>query len=385
MASELDARSRYANSRRADLFISIHHNHGPRGVNYTAVFYHRNSPESGKLADQISASLAFCMGTPNIGARSSAYRVLRDLKMPGVIVECSFMTNPSEDTRLANLSYNKLQAKGVAIGIINYVRQTKGRGVDFTTVFGPLDEMGNRTQVVADSTYRGDGPPPSVPFFQRQNQAPSDAAATAVATAPAMGASANSSDVADAWSSLESPEPGLSPLSSGAPTRLESIRQSAAENPSRSNTSSRASRSMASAGASRPGASNGSASRPSTSNSASRTNTAQPANRRNGSSATSARAGGNASGSTNAVRRTASASTTAGRATHSRPAQGATRSSGASSASRPVSTQKRPSALSPSSRATVPGQVVARSAGASSVPVTRPSSGSASVSYSRRQ
>jgi N-acetylmuramoyl-L-alanine amidase len=131
MGSELDARSRYANSRRADFFISMHHNHGPRGTNYTAVFYHRNSSVSGKLADQISASLAFCLGTPNIGSRASAYRVLKGLKMPGVIVECSFMTNSSEDARLANLAYNKLQAKGVAVGIINYIRQTKGRGVDF--------------------------------------------------------------------------------------------------------------------------------------------------------------------------------------------------------------------------------------------------------------
>jgi N-acetylmuramoyl-L-alanine amidase len=380
MASELDARSRYANSRGSDLFISMHHNHGPRGTNYTAVFYHRNSPKSAKLADQISASLAFCLGTPNIGARSSAYRVLRDLRMPGVIVECSFMTNAAEDSRLANLSYNKLQAKGVAVGIINFVRQTRGRGVDFTSVFGPLDELGNRTQVVADSTYRGEGPPPSLPFVGRTNPSPLDSTALASTAAFSESLEPTETDIRNTLASGGQESNGLSaelaPLPTGAPTRLEAIRQKAAQSSARgSHASNQRARPTASAEASRKSLarlhSTMSISRGSNKNSGS-SSASRP-------STSSRRSPSSANG--RVVARSSGASRTL---TAKRPdGTGSSRPAG-SSASRP-STGRPGSANKPSSGSTgARAGSATRSTGARNNPAPKPRQGRASVSYSRR-
>lgn len=364
MQSELDARSRYANSRRADMFLSVHHNHGPANVNYTAVFYHRNSPQSARLADQLSATIAFCMGTRNIGARSSAYRVLNNLKMPGVILEYSFMTYHSEDQRLANLSYNKLQAKATAIGVINYVRQTKGRGVDFTTVFGPLDTLGNRTQVVADSTYRGEGPPPSAPFFGRRDRVPVEDTALAgiLPTPPSAGLEASPTRPGN-----ESGETiaDLAPLPSGTSTRPEAIRQAASQSTARSTSppTNRATPSRAAA--------QSSPARISQTRSAG--TGAAAAGRSSNNSQTATRSG---SGSSTAS--SASRTATSPRPTNSTPNRNATsqtrnastagsqnhRSGSSVTPSRATNSSTAKPASSSTARS-VPGQVVARSGGAS--------------------
>lgn len=152
---ELDFRPNLANSRGADLFISVHHNDAGRnpGVNYSAVFFPKGTMHSVSLAENIAQSLENHMGVPTKGALPGSYRVLSKAKMPSVIVEASFMTCPEEDRRLAMVSYNKLEAKAIATGIMNYIRLTKGRQVDFNTIFAPIDGYAGAAQAIADASF----------------------------------------------------------------------------------------------------------------------------------------------------------------------------------------------------------------------------------------
>lgn len=151
---ELDARANIANARNADLFISVHHNEAPRpDTNYTVVFYPAGMPKAIGLAENIASAVGYHLRTNNLGGKPGSYRVLRGIKMPGVIVEASFMSNPAEDLRLQSLAYNKLEAKAIATGILNYVRIEKGRQVDFNTIFAPIDSQANRAQAIADATF----------------------------------------------------------------------------------------------------------------------------------------------------------------------------------------------------------------------------------------
>ena len=152
---ELDFRCNLANSRGADLFISVHHNDAGRnpGVNYSAVFYPSGTMHSISLAENIARSLENHMGIPTKGALPGSYRVLSKAKMPSVIVEASFMTCPDEDRRLAMVSYNKLEAKAIATGIMNYIRLTKGRQIDFNTIFAPIDGHAGAAQAIADASF----------------------------------------------------------------------------------------------------------------------------------------------------------------------------------------------------------------------------------------
>lgn len=154
---ELDFRPETAKRYKADYFVSVHHNEASRtSANYTAVFYPKAGGKSVSLAKNISSSVSRYLGTRNVGAKAGDYRVLNQLEgIPGVIVEASFMSNPDEDRRLANLSYNKMEAKAIATGILNYFRTTRGSNVDFQGIFAPIDNQAHTAQQMADASMVG--------------------------------------------------------------------------------------------------------------------------------------------------------------------------------------------------------------------------------------
>lgn len=153
--SELDFRPNTAKKYKADFFVSIHHNEATNkpNVNYTAVFHPKTCKVSVPLAENISSAVSKYLDIRNVGARSGDYRVLNMLDgIPGVIVEASFMSNPAEDVRLANLAYNKREAKAIATGILNYMRASRGTQVNFHQLFAAIDDQAHTAQAMADAT-----------------------------------------------------------------------------------------------------------------------------------------------------------------------------------------------------------------------------------------
>lgn len=136
---ELLKRSELANESSADLFISIHHNAPGRSdqvhVNYTSTYYHARQGDYSyehfdhDLARFIQRDLAYAMG--NSGGLASfdgtisdyivypgeGFAVLRNTKIPAILVECAFHTNPLEEARLQLEEFNALQAWGIFKGI----------------------------------------------------------------------------------------------------------------------------------------------------------------------------------------------------------------------------------------------------------------------------
>lgn len=150
---ELDYRPNLANSTGSDLFISIHHNEAnDPTTNYTLVFYPDGMSTAAPLADNIASAVSRYLGTSCAGAKPGSYRILKKANMPSALVEASFMSNPEEDYRLASLAYNKLEAKAIATGILNYFRATRNVSIDFTSIFAPLDEQAEAAQLLADAT-----------------------------------------------------------------------------------------------------------------------------------------------------------------------------------------------------------------------------------------
>ncbi len=116
-AASLAARVNEANAWGADYFISLHANAStiPSASGSEALVY-RTDSTAGELGRRIVQYLSDATGLPNRGVtpRTNLY-VLRRTRMPAVLVELGFITNPGDAALMANSP--QLFALGVANGI----------------------------------------------------------------------------------------------------------------------------------------------------------------------------------------------------------------------------------------------------------------------------
>ncbi|MCQ2456344.1 MAG: N-acetylmuramoyl-L-alanine amidase [Clostridia bacterium] len=120
-ATSLSSRVNEANSWGADFFLSLHTNasSSPSAAGTEAYVY--SIPGAAQiLAENIVGKLSNLVGFRNRGvyARPTLY-VLRKTRMPAVLVELGFITNPYEATLMA--SQPDLFAAGVADGVLSYL------------------------------------------------------------------------------------------------------------------------------------------------------------------------------------------------------------------------------------------------------------------------
>lgn len=105
------------------MFVSIHLNSFPQSQYYGAqVFYHHNSEESKKLAKCVQDSLINLVDKSNTREEksSNSYYLLRDNKIPSIIVECGFLSNQREAELLKDEEYQNKIAFAVFAGIERY-------------------------------------------------------------------------------------------------------------------------------------------------------------------------------------------------------------------------------------------------------------------------
>ena len=121
---DLPPRVAMANRTRADLFVSIHAN-ASRGkrkdVNGLETFYYsgwRGRLLAEKIQKQI---LKVSPGSPDRGVRRGRYFVIKQTKMPAVLVEIGFLTGRLDARRLEKTIHRKRVAYAIAKGILEYL------------------------------------------------------------------------------------------------------------------------------------------------------------------------------------------------------------------------------------------------------------------------
>jgi len=115
-----------ANASQADIFISIHQNSYPQAsVRGAQLFYFNTSDNSRKLAEHIQQQIKeFVIPNNRFVAKPNRnYYVLRQTAMPAVIVECGFLTNYNEKTRLTQVDYQERMAWGIYLGVVQYFNE----------------------------------------------------------------------------------------------------------------------------------------------------------------------------------------------------------------------------------------------------------------------
>lgn len=117
---DLNARLEMVEESDADLFVSIHANASSksrsRGVE---CYYYAKSAEGKRLAESVNEQLRVITGKPH-EVESGPFFVLRRNKVPAVLIEVGYITNPDERTLLQSPEYQQSLAEAIATGIRNY-------------------------------------------------------------------------------------------------------------------------------------------------------------------------------------------------------------------------------------------------------------------------
>lgn len=112
----LGTRVAIANSYRNGVFVCIHFNSATRrGAEGIETYFYSN--QSLSLASAIHYYVAGGASSPNRGVRRRGYFVLRRTTIPSVLVECGFLTNPSEASNVQSASYRQKLAEEIARGV----------------------------------------------------------------------------------------------------------------------------------------------------------------------------------------------------------------------------------------------------------------------------
>jgi N-acetylmuramoyl-L-alanine amidase len=153
----LPARPALANARGADLFVSLHFNasqadpasvagpetycitpvgakssndHGDSedvyavsGTGSTVANY--NEDKSLLLAYEIEKALVQNLHAEDRSVRRARYAVLRDARMPAILIEGGYMTNPAEGRKINTSAYRQQMADAITKGILAYLRITQ--------------------------------------------------------------------------------------------------------------------------------------------------------------------------------------------------------------------------------------------------------------------
>jgi len=147
---ELSDRPALANQRGADLFVSLHFNatptgkdevEGPQtycitpvgasstdaqgeGSNHGPTPANHDEDGSLLLAYQVQKSLVENLGATDRGVRRARFAVLRDARMPAILIEGGYMTNPYESRKIYSSAYRRQMAQAIVKGILAYQKLT---------------------------------------------------------------------------------------------------------------------------------------------------------------------------------------------------------------------------------------------------------------------
>lgn len=112
----LESRAAVANGFGRSVFVSIHCNADPRrSARGIETFY--CGPQGCRLASSINGRLDRRTSTPNRGIKFRGFTVLRRTSCPAALVECGFLTSPSERRLLTTSIYQDRVARAIADGI----------------------------------------------------------------------------------------------------------------------------------------------------------------------------------------------------------------------------------------------------------------------------
>ena len=119
--SDLNNRVRAINNSTADLFISIHLNSYGTSWHGVQIFYDDNNSTNEGLASIMDKNIKNLNGNRTYKKKNNLY-LLKNIKIPGILVEVGFLSNENERYLLTNSKYQEKVSKSLCNGIKEYLK-----------------------------------------------------------------------------------------------------------------------------------------------------------------------------------------------------------------------------------------------------------------------
>jgi N-acetylmuramoyl-L-alanine amidase CwlD len=118
----LTDRTYMANKEGSDVFVSIHQNSATNSsAKGIETYYYSTRQDSKELATDIQNDLIQATNATDRGVKTANYAVIKTASMSSSLVECGFISNPTEAQNLSSSSYQDKVAEGIVNGIMDYL------------------------------------------------------------------------------------------------------------------------------------------------------------------------------------------------------------------------------------------------------------------------
>ena len=124
----LKERVKLANDAKSKVFVSIHYNAAQsKQAKGIEVFYYNKGEKlridsSKQLASVVLSKMLHNTGALSRGVKHGNFLVIRETKMPAILIEGGFITHPDERSSLNSFNYRENLARAVAEGIDAYFK-----------------------------------------------------------------------------------------------------------------------------------------------------------------------------------------------------------------------------------------------------------------------
>ncbi|MBP2645960.1 MAG: amiC 2 [Firmicutes bacterium] len=126
---ELKARTTVGNSRKTDIFVSIHADSCPaRSAGGTTAYYYQKTRYDALLAQNLESGMIDKGNLYERGAATANFYVIKRTMMPAALVELAFISNPDEEKLLVSNSFQQKIAQGIVDGMKNFFEQAANLG-----------------------------------------------------------------------------------------------------------------------------------------------------------------------------------------------------------------------------------------------------------------
>lgn len=122
--TDFDNRIKIAQNYNNAIFISIHMNYfEDNSQSGSQIFYSKNNPESKEIASILREELKNSLNPNNkrqIKPSGKEIYLLSNLKIPACLIECGFISNPTEEQLLMSDNYQEKIAETIKNGLLKY-------------------------------------------------------------------------------------------------------------------------------------------------------------------------------------------------------------------------------------------------------------------------